>query len=70
MLNVTDISIFVLHILICEMCIICFFQIIELTGCSQDKAEIALFDSKNDVERAVDQLLEGGTDEVWGFKFM
>lgn len=39
-------------------------QIIELTGCAQEKAEIAMFDSKNDMERAVNHVLEGGTDEV------
>lgn len=38
-------------------------KIIELTGCSQEKAEIALYDSKNDMEKAVNQVFEGGTDE-------
>lgn len=39
-------------------------QIIELTGCAQEKAEIAMFDSKNDMDRAVNHVLEGGNDEV------
>ena len=40
------------------------FQIIDLTGCSQDKAEIALYDNKNDMDRAVNMLLEGEVDQV------
>lgn len=40
------------------------FQIVELTGCSQDMAEIALYDSKNDMNNAVAQILEGKADEV------
>ncbi|KAL4227227.1 copulation [Mactra antiquata] len=38
-------------------------QIMELTGCSQEKAEIALYDNKNDMDRAVNYVLEGGDDE-------
>ena len=42
----------------------CIFQVIDLTGCTQDKAEIALFDNKNDITRAVNMLLEGEADQV------
>ncbi|XP_052278403.1 protein lingerer-like isoform X3 [Dreissena polymorpha] len=38
-------------------------QIIELTGCSQERAEIALFDSKNDLDGAVGSIFEGAADE-------
>ncbi|XP_060594663.1 ubiquitin-associated protein 2-like isoform X2 [Ruditapes philippinarum] len=38
-------------------------QIMDLTFCSQEKAEIALYDSKNDMDKAVNQVLEGGSDE-------
>jgi len=36
----------------------------ELTHCSQDRAEIALFDSKNDMEHAIEIVLESNEAEV------
>lgn len=38
-------------------------QIIELTGCSQETAQIALYDNKNDLDTAVNFLFEGKADE-------
>ncbi|XP_053389903.1 E3 ubiquitin-protein ligase TRIM71-like [Mercenaria mercenaria] len=38
-------------------------QIMEMTGCAQDKAEIALYDNLNDTDEAVNSILMGTVDE-------
>ncbi|XP_052794183.1 protein lingerer-like [Mya arenaria] len=40
-------------------------KIIELTHCSQEMAEIALYDSKNDMECAVTIVFEGAAESEW-----